>query len=136
METTNIRQKERFNVSPMEFYKAFMNSASHSAFTGSKAQILDQPDATFTAHAGYCFGKNLALKKGAKIVQSWCAHDAKWPEGHESKITLKLKGNDEETFLEFIHENVPLEAAESIANGWIEYYWKPMKNYFSNLKSN
>ena len=31
-----------------------------------------------------------------------------------------------------VHSNVPKEQADEIAEGWIEFYWNPLKEYFSN----
>ncbi len=127
-----IEQTIEFNVSPKEFYDAFMNSEIHSAFTGSEAIISKEINGEFSAHGGYCFGKNLELVEGAKIVQSWQAYDDNWEEGHFSKITLFLEAKGTGTTLKFIHEAVPDLAEKSIANGWNEFYWEPMKNYFAN----
>ena len=133
MNTVTIVQQEKFQVSPAKFYETFLNSKAHSAFTGSEAQISDQVGDSFSAHGGYCFGKNLELEVGKKIVQSWTAYDDNWIEGHESKITLLLSEEGGETALHFTHEDVPEAAAESIAKGWIEYYWAPMRDYFAEI---
>jgi hypothetical protein len=29
------------------------------------------------------------------------------------------------------HSNVPKEIADEAAEGWIEFYWTPLKEYFS-----
>lgn len=125
-----IKQTEHFDVLPKEFYEAFLSSEKHSAFTGSKAEISSEVDASFSAHNGYCFGKNLELAPYSKIVQSWCAHDDKWTPNHKSTITLILTEENDKTRLDFIHESVPKEAVESIASGWKEFYWEPLKTYF------
>ena len=132
MDTKTIIQNENFNMSPQEFYNAFMNSESHTEIIGSEAVISQVVGGEFSAHGGYCWGKNLELVPGKRIVQSWIAPDENWPEDHESRIILNLSGDESGTQLEFIHEDVPVEAAESIANGWIEYYWEPMRDWIQS----
>ena len=130
MKTTTILQREYFKTSPKEFYKAFMDSLVHGNITGSEAVIEDKEGGKFSAHGGYCFGENVELRKGKKIVQTWCAPDEHWPEDHFSKITLELHEDIEGTRLEFMHEEVPDKASDAIAQGWIDHYWIPFKTYF------
>ena len=127
-----IKQTLEFNATPKDVYNAFMSSKIHSAFTGSEAIISTEINGEFSAHGGYCFGKNIELVEGAKIVQSWQAYDDNWTEGHFSKITLLLLQSTNGTILKFTHEDVPDLAEKSIANGWYAYYWEPMKKYFTN----
>jgi hypothetical protein len=30
-----------------------------------------------------------------------------------------------------IHSNVPPEQADDLAEGWVEFYWKPLEEYFT-----
>ncbi|MFY0600161.1 MAG: SRPBCC domain-containing protein [Cyclobacteriaceae bacterium] len=132
METTTIKQERIFSTVPEEFYGAFMSSEIHSRITGSDAKIENKVGGAFQAYEGYCFGESVELIPGKRIVQTWCAYDDKWVEGHFSKIMLKLSGDSGKTKLMFIHEDVPIGAAESIADGWDEYYWKPFEAYFES----
>lgn len=129
-----IHQTEHFDVLPEEFYNTFLSAEKHSAFTESKAEISSEVGASFSAYDGYCFGENLELAANSKIVQSWCAHDDKWTPDHMSTITLILTEDGGKTHLDFLQENVPKEAAESIATGWKEFYWEPLKAYFKQQK--
>ena len=136
MQTTTLRQEEYFEASPMAFYRAFMDADTHAEITGSEARISAEVDGEFTAHGGYCHGVNLELVEGEKIVQSWTALDDSWPEGHVSKITLELQRDNGMTRLLFTHEAVPSGAAKSIANGWVDYYWRPFQTYFKSTSDN
>jgi hypothetical protein len=44
---------------------------------------------------------------------------------------LTLKKTKEGTEISMIHSNVPAEQADDLAEGWVEFYWEPMKEYFS-----
>ena len=102
-----------------------MDSKKHAAFTGDKAVISMKVGGTFTVFGEYAEGKNLVLVKDKKIVQSWRAAD--WPEEDYSKVTFLLKKVKEGTKLVFKQTGIPSEFYSDIAQGWIDYYWKPMK---------
>ena len=123
--TKTIRQSANFKATPHDVYEALLDSKKHSRFTGGEASISRKVGGRFTAYDGYITGKNLELIKDKKIVQSWRASD--WPAGADSVATFILSTGKNETKLSFTQTNIPAEQAESIANGWKEYYWEPMK---------
>jgi activator of HSP90 ATPase len=127
---TTIRQKESIPASPDEVYEAFVDANKHSAFTGSKATCDSKVGGEFTAWDGYIWGKNLELQKGKKIVQEWSTTD--WPDHFPpSKLELNFKKTKSGTEISMIHSNVPAEQADEIAEGWVEFYWQPLKKYFT-----
>jgi|SRR6185437_7671724 len=127
MKTRNIKQQEHFDASPVEIYNAIMDSKKHALFTGAPADIENKVGGNFTVHHGYITGKNLELVPGKKIVQSWHAEEENWPDDYFSKITFDLKEDKGGTLLNFTHEGVPVEHANSIEDGWKTYYWEPLK---------
>jgi hypothetical protein len=48
------------------------------------------------------------------------------------ELTLKVKGN--KTELTMVHSSVPAEQAKEYAQGWKDYYWEPLKEYFRKDK--
>jgi activator of HSP90 ATPase len=129
MKTTTIEQKTFVPAVPDEVYDAFMDSKKHSAFTGSKATCDPRVGGAFTAWDGYISGKNLELETGKKIVQEWSTTD--WPDSYPpSTLELAFSKTKGGTELSMIHSNVPAEQAEDLAEGWVEFYWKPLKDYF------
>jgi len=131
--TVTIRQKLYIPAKPSEVYHAYTDAAEHSAFTGSKATFKAKMGGKFTAWDGYIAGRNLQLEKGKRIVQEWVT--AEWPAGFApSTVELLLKKKDDGTELTMIHSNVPRQQAGSYREGWIEYYWKPLKEYFGKNK--
>ncbi len=128
MKTKIIKQKVRFKASPLQVYSALMDSKKHSGFTGEPAKISPKEGGKFTAYGDYISGVNITLIPGRKIVQSWRASD--WDDGASSTVTFLFSPEKCGTLLEFLHEGVPADTAGEIKQGWIDFYWKPMKEMF------
>jgi activator of HSP90 ATPase len=129
LKTAIIKQKIILQALPDEVYDALLNPRKHSEFTRSKATGKAKVGAEFTAWDGYISGKNLELEKGKRIIQEWATTE--WPEGYPpSRLEFILKEVDGKTKLTMVHSNIPAEQEEQLKEGWIDYYWKPLKNYF------
>jgi activator of HSP90 ATPase len=129
LKVTKIEQRIAIPATPDEIFKAFMDPKTHSAFTGSKATGTPEVGGKFSAWDGYISGKNLELEKGKKIVQEWKTTD--WPDNYPpSKLEFTFNRTEKGTQISMVHSNVPAEQAEEIAEGWNEFYWRPMKDYF------
>jgi activator of HSP90 ATPase len=129
MKVTTIEQKVVIPATPDEVYEAFMDAKKHSAFTGGKATSNPKVGGKFTAWDGYISGKNLELEKGKKIVQEWITTE--WPKGYpSSRLELTFKKVKDGTEISMVHSDVPAEQADDIEQGWIDFYWKPLKEYF------
>lgn len=127
--TKTIRQKELISARPEEVYDALVNAKIHTEFTGSKATCDPRVGGNFMAWDGYISGRNLELERGRKLVQEW--ETTEWPEGYPPSMVeftfKKAKGGTELTLL---HSKVPAEQGDSYRQGWIDFYWKPLKQYF------
>ena len=129
---TTIKQKITVPAHPKEVYAAYVDAKKHSEFTGSKATGKAIVGSKFTAWDGYIFGKNLELEDCKRVVQEWTTTD--WAEGYgPSRVELTFKEVPEGTEISLVQSNVPEEQADEFADGWIEFYWKPMKEYFRKL---
>lgn len=126
---TTIKQRVTVHATPEQVYEAFMDPKKHSDFTGSKATCNPKVGGKFTAWDGYISGKNLELEKGKRIVQEWISTD--FPEGSApSRLELKFTKTKGGTQILMVHSNVPEEQADDVAEGWREFYWEPLKEYF------
>ena len=125
-----IEQTVLIPALPKQVYDALMNSKTHSEITGGTARISPKVGAKFTSFDGYAAGANLVLVPGKKIVQSWRAID--WPKGVESTLTISLAAVKGGTKLLFVQTGVPADQYESIRQGWIDYYWEPLRRYFKD----
>jgi len=125
MKTKTIRQSVTFRAPPHEVYEALMDSEKHARFTGAGASISRRVGGRFTAYDGSLEGENLELVPDVKILQSWRSDD--WPEGHYSRATFSLAKVEGGTRLTFTQTGVPEDFYEDVKQGWIDYYWEPMK---------
>ncbi len=127
---TTIKQKVIIQASPKEVYDAYVDPKKHSKFTGSKATGKAVVGGNFTAWDGYIFGKYLELDDGKRVVQEWTSTD--FPKGAEpSKLELCFNVVPGGTELVMVHSNIPEDQAKDTTEGWIEWYWDPLKKYFS-----
>jgi activator of HSP90 ATPase len=133
MKTKDIKQEVIFNCTPKEAYDAWMNGKLHGKMIGADAVIDPKVGGSFSIWDDYLVGKTLELHPDKlKIVQSWRDNSSGWPEGYFSKITLLFENyKDGQTKLHFTHTGIPEEFAASIEQGWTEYYWDKMKQYFA-----
>jgi activator of HSP90 ATPase len=129
-ELTEIEEIVTIPATPEEVYEAFMDPKKHAKFTRSKATGNPVVGGEFTAWDGYIKGKNLELKEGKLIVQEWTNTD--FPEGYpSSRFELALKKVPKGTEMHMVHSKIPASQAEELREGWTEFYWEPLRNYFS-----
>jgi uncharacterized protein YndB with AHSA1/START domain len=120
-------------ASPQEVYDAWLDSITHSAMTGGEAIISDAIGGEVSAFDGYITGRNIELVPGERIVQSW--RTTQFEEDHEDSILMvTFEDADGGALLTLVHANVPDEQTSYERGGWEEYYFEPMKTYFSKLK--
>ena len=129
--TKTIRQREFFpDVKPVELYDALINARKHSAFTGAKATCQARVGGKFTAWDGYITGVNLELEPGRRLVQEW--KTTEWPkDSPPSRLEWAFVEKRGGTEVRMVHSKVPASQAESYRQGWIDYYWTPLKEYFA-----
>jgi len=133
MTTVTVHQSYYFNATPEQLFNLLLKEELHTAFTGSKAKINDVVGEDFTAWDGYIEGKNLEIIPNQKIVQLWRSQEEGWPENHFSTATFVFEAKDNGTELTFDQNNIPQVCADNVAQGWIDYYWKPMEEYLKSL---
>lgn len=115
---------------PSEIYEAWLNSEGHAAMTGSAAQVDGKVGGKFTAWDGYIFGTTLDLTPGQRIVQAWQTSEFS-DDAPDSRMEILLEEVEAGTRLTFIHNNMPKDQVESYRQGWNDFYYKPMKEFFS-----
>lgn len=128
--TKTIRQREFIPAKPEDVYDCFVNARKHGEFTGGKATGLGRAGCKFTAWDGYISGKHLELDRPRRIVQEWVTSE--WPAGAPpSRLEFIFKAKKDGTEVAMVHAQVPAEQAAAYAQGWIDYYWTPLKQYFT-----
>jgi activator of HSP90 ATPase len=131
--TTIITQEFIFPGTPIAVYEVLVEPKKHAAMTGAAAEGEAKVGGSFTAWDGYISGKYLKLAKGSRIVCEWTTTE--WPAGYPpSQLDLTLTRSKEGTKLTMVHSKVPSSQAEAYRQGWIDSYWKPLKEYLQAKK--
>ena len=117
-------------ATPKRVYDAWLNSKEHTAFTGGEATIDPTVGGKFSAHDGYIQGTTLELEPHSRIVQTWRSTD--FPDAsEESLLEVLLTETRGGTRLTLVHTNIPEGQGEEYEQGWQEFYFEPMRRYFS-----
>jgi activator of HSP90 ATPase len=128
-----LTQSILLSASPEEIYRAWLSSEEHSEFTDSTAEIEDKVGGKFTAWDGYIEGVTLELYPYTKIVQSW--RTTEFPAGSpDSRLEVLLVPEGEKTLLTLIHSNIPAGQEDQYEQGWKDFYFEPMEEYFLTKK--
>jgi len=127
--TIAFEVSELISASPEAIYQAWVSSAGHTAMTGSPAEASDIVGATFSAWDGYIFGHNLELEPGVRIVQAWRTSEFAENEA-DSRLEVVLTAHEDGTLVTIRHSNLPVDG-EQYRQGWLDYYFAPMQEYFA-----
>lgn len=123
----SVHQEVRFPATPARVYRALMDGAEHSAFTGDAAEIDGSSGGAFSAYGGRVHGRNLELVAGRLIVQAWRAGD--WPAGTWSIARFELLEDGAGTRLVFDHTGIPSGTEAHLRDGWTQRYWEPLRRH-------
>jgi activator of HSP90 ATPase len=131
MKSDSIKVSAVVPAEPKAVYAAWMSSGGHGAMTGSGAKITARVGGAFSAWDGYITGTTLELEKDSRIVQTWrtTEFDAEDPDSHLEVLLQPAKGGTKVTL---VHTAIPAGHGEEYRKGWIDFYFKPMKEYFAS----
>lgn len=134
MEMDNIiRLSVLLDSLPEEIYNAWLSSDEHGEFTGGEAKIDAQVGGKFIAWDGYIEGTTLELQPYSKIVQAW--RTTEFPKNSpDSRLELNFAPVDGHTRMTLIHSEIPAGQEREYEQGWLDYYFEPMKKYFSAVQ--
>ena len=114
---------------PSEIYEAWLSSEGHTAMTGSPAKVDGNVGGKFSAWEGYIFGTTLELTLNQRIVQTWRTSEFR-DEAPDSHLEVLLEEVAQGTKVKLIHRDMPEDQVDSYRQGWEDFYFKPMKEYF------
>jgi len=114
---------------PSEIYEAWLSSEGHTAMTGSPAKVDGNVGGKFSAWEGYIFGTTLELTLNQRIVQTWRTSEFR-DDAPDSHLEVLLEEVARGTKVKLIHRNMPEDQVDSYRQGWEDFYFKPMKEYF------
>jgi len=118
------------NVRPATLFGFYTNAAKHAEVTGSIAMITNRLGDPFNLYNGFCFGENLHLEQDKLIVQAWRTDE--WPVGvDDSIVVLRFVEDKTDTHLYLTHADVPASMADSLRQGWHDFYWSEWTQYLT-----
>lgn len=119
--------KKYFQLSaePADVYNALTNKLMIEIWTGEPAEMEEIPGTEFSMWDGSICGRNLEFEKDQKIVQEWY-----FGEEENSLVTIKLHPHKGGTSMEVKQTNIPDEAYDNIAEGWVEDYFDNLNQLF------
>lgn len=127
----NLDIRETVPVNARRIYEAWLDSREHTQFTGSEAWVEGFIGGRFRVWDGYIQGKTLALEPYCRIVQSWRTLDF-MDYDPDSRVEILLLEKERGTEVRLIHTGIPEGQSQEYKKGWVNFYLKPMKDYFEN----
>jgi len=127
--TQSFTVSDLIPASPEAIYKAWLDSEGHSNMTGSPARASAQVGETFDAWDGYISGTNRELEPGKRILQAWRTTEFA-PSDPDSRVEIIFEAAGGGTKITIHHSDLP-EDGDQYLQGWIDYYFQPMKEYFT-----
>jgi len=120
---------EMFPTSAEEIFDAWLSSEGHSLMTGSPAEVIGRTGGTFSAWDGYIWGTTLEMDRPRRILQAW--RTSEFPEASpDSQVEIMLEKVNDGTKLTLRHSIIPEGQVEGYKQGWMDFYFKPMRKYF------
>jgi len=118
----------KIKATPEEVYNALVKPFAIALWTGAPAQMKEEAGTEFSLWDGDITGTNLEFIKNEKIVQEWEFGDQK----EKSIVTINLKQDKLYTNIELTHTNIPDKDMEDMKEGWDNYYFGSLKEFFQN----
>jgi glycerophosphoryl diester phosphodiesterase/uncharacterized protein YndB with AHSA1/START domain len=131
MKADSLKVSAVIPADPEAVYAAWLSNKEHGAMTETPAaQISARVGGKFTAGGGSMGGTTLELNPPGRIVQSW--RTTEFPEdAPDSRLEVILEKAKGGTRITIIQTEIPRGQGESYRQGWIDYYFTPMKRYFA-----
>jgi activator of HSP90 ATPase len=101
--------------------------------TGSAAKCGAEVSGRFEVWDGYAISENLVLEPNRRNVQAWRTTDFEEEEA-DSMLEITLEPRDVCTLQRLKHSKLPADG-EQYRQGWIEFYFAPMAEYFGEKHS-
>jgi activator of HSP90 ATPase len=119
-----------FPVPLKKIYEAWMDSDEHTAFTNSEAKIESRVGGEFSAWDGYITGKTITLEPFTRIVQNWRTTDFN-ADDPDSLLEIIFEPMDSGCKVTINHSGLPDGSKDEYIQGWEDYYFAPMREYFT-----
>jgi activator of HSP90 ATPase len=117
----------RINAEPSDVYSAITNPVTIELWSGYPAQMSTEPGSEFSLWEGDITGRNIEFIQDKKVVQEW--YFGEQPE--KSIVTILITADRENSIVTVEQSNIPDEEFSGIAEGWREYYFDAISNFFN-----
>ena len=117
----------KINAEPSDIYSAITNPYTIELWTGYPAIMSEEPGSEFSLWDGDISGTNLEFVKDKKVVQEWHFGD----QSEKSIVTITIHPDKGDSAVTVEHSNIPDEDFADIADGWREYYFGAIINFFN-----
>jgi activator of HSP90 ATPase len=117
----------KINAEPSDIYSAITNPYTIELWSGYPAQMSTEQDSEFSLWEGDITGKNIEFVQDRKVVQEWYFGDQQ----EKSIVTISISPDRENSVVTVEHTNIPDEDFSDIAEGWREYYFGAIINFFN-----
>ncbi len=132
MSTESITLWEIIPSTPREIYDSWLSS-THGKMTGSNATVDPRVGGSFTAWDNYISGTTQELEPYRRIVQAW--RTTEFPQGApDSRLEVLLEQVEGGTRITIRHTEIPEGQGSRYEQGWIDFYFRPMKEYFARRR--
>lgn len=111
---------------PEEVYLTLTNPFTIELWTGYPAIMSAEPNSEFSLWEGDIVGKNLEFIENKKLVQQWYFGENEI----DSIVTIKLFEHNKGTQVELVHKNIPDDDFENIVEGWDDFYFGAIFDFF------
>ncbi len=112
---------------PEEVYQALTRAATIRLWSGAPAVMQAVEGTEFSLWDDSITGRNLSFEPGRIIVQEWYFGEQPEP----SIVTIILHPGKKGTSAELRHTNIPDKAFDNIVEGWNEYYFGALIDFYS-----
>jgi activator of HSP90 ATPase len=121
--------KKTFNISaePSDVYAALTNPYTIELWSGYSAVMSEEEGSEFSLWEGDITGRNIEFIPNKKVVQEWFFGD----QTEKSLVTIIIEPDRENSKVTVEHTNIPDEEFADIAEGWREYYFGAINNFFN-----
>jgi activator of HSP90 ATPase len=122
-----FKKSFKINAEPSDIYSAITNPFTIELWTGYPAIMSEVPGSEFSLWDGDITGTNLEFIRDKKVVQEWYFGD----QSEKSTVSITIHPDKGNSVVTVEHINIPDEDFADIAEGWREYYFGAIINFFN-----
>jgi activator of HSP90 ATPase len=123
----SFKKSFRINAEPSDIYSALTNPYTIELWSGYPAVMSEEPGSEFSLWEGDITGRNIEFIKDRKIVQEWYFG----AQEEKSIVTILIEAEGENSSVTVEQTNIPDEDFSNIAEGWREFYFGAILNFFN-----